>query len=268
MTGPLDRFYAEMAARPDDDGARLAYFAALAAQELVVPLRSESDGATLDPLVIETEAGAVVPAFDDPARLADLAPGPVPFAALAGRELAALLAGQGVGLGVNLGTDQPFLIGPEGVAWLAAMVAAGPDVARARPVAFHPPGQDALALLPALEGPLARLGGIAAAAVLASAEYPGGARGAFLGILGCAPGAEETVSRALAEALRFAAAGGDGALDVAFIPGGGAAAALLRAGVRVDFAPDPASLSAAGAPRLPRLRAPGRTKTTPEDGVN
>lgn len=259
MTGPLDRFCAEMAARPDDDGARLAYFAALAAQELVVPLRSESDGATLDPLVIETEAGAVVPAFDDPARLADLAPGPVPFAALAGRELAALLAGQGVGLGVNLGTDQPFLIGPDGVAWLAAMVAAAPDVARARPVAFHPPGPDALALLPALEGPLARLGGIAAAAVLAAAEYPGGARGAFLGILGCAPGAEETVARALAEAVRFAAGTAEGgALDIAFLPEGAAADALRRVGVRVAFAPDPPPAPAGGAPRPPRLRAPRR----------
>lgn len=259
MTGPLARYFAAMAARPDDDAARLAYFAAVAAQELIVPLRTEPEGETLDPLLIDTGAGAVVPVFDDPARLADLGAGPMPYAALAGRELAALLTGQGIGLGINLGSDQPFLIGPDGVDWLAAMVAAEPDETRGSPLAFHPPGRAALALLPAIEGPLARLGGIAAAAVLATAEYEDGANGAFLGILGCAPGAEDTVARALGEAVRFAADGtGGGAIDIAFLPEGAAAAALLRVGVRVTLAPEAPPDPHAGAPRPPRLRPPRR----------
>ncbi|MFN6979952.1 MAG: SseB family protein, partial [Gemmobacter sp.] len=119
MPSPLDIAHAAMTAAPDDDAARLRYFAALADAELVLMLGAEAEGGQIVPKVFPLTDGPVVLAFDGDDRLAAFAEGPVPYAALPGRVIARQLAGQGVGLGVNLGGDAAFLVPPAALDWLA-----------------------------------------------------------------------------------------------------------------------------------------------------
>ncbi|RMD94519.1 MAG: SseB family protein, partial [Alphaproteobacteria bacterium] len=104
---PLDRAHAAMAAAPENEAARLAFYRRLADAELFVMLREEPQGAEIEPEVFEVAGVPHVLAFDTEARLADFAArpagSPVAHVALSGRTLARLLAAQGVGLGLNLG---------------------------------------------------------------------------------------------------------------------------------------------------------------------
>jgi hypothetical protein len=50
-----------------------------------------------------------------------------PYASLSGRALSGMLAGQGLGLAVNLGTGAEMLLDPDAVDWLAEMLATRPD---------------------------------------------------------------------------------------------------------------------------------------------
>ena len=98
----LDTCHAVMAAAPDDDAARLRYFAALADAMLFVMLEVEASGGTVSPQMFDLEDGPVVLAFDLEERLAEAAGAAVPYAELPGRVIAQQLAGQGVALKVKL----------------------------------------------------------------------------------------------------------------------------------------------------------------------
>ncbi|MFN3644462.1 MAG: SseB family protein [Gemmobacter sp.] len=258
MPSPLDIAHAAMTAAPDDDAARLRYFAALADAELVLMLEAEAEGGRIVPKLFPLTDGPVVLAFDGDDRLAAFAEGPVPYAALPGRVIARQLAGQGVGLGVNLGGDAAFLVPPAALDWLAGTLDRAPDRDTARPRAFRAPGGLPRALLAALDAKLARAGGIAAAAVLAGVEYEGGRQGHLLAFLDAAPGAEDALARAAAEALTFSGVEA-GEMDVAFLAAADPAAqAMLRAGLRIDL-PAPAA-AAPAAPRPPGSDGPPRLR--------
>src|SRR5690606_24860300 len=78
--------------------------------------------------------------FDSEARLASFADAPAPYAALPGRALVQMLAGQGIGLGLNLGVaPSSFLMDAQAVDWLAETLATAPEPMRARPVGLAPP---------------------------------------------------------------------------------------------------------------------------------
>jgi len=259
---PLDQAHAAMIAAPEDDAARLAWYRLFADTELVLWLEEEAAGKTLAPKVLALESGPVVLVFDSDERLAALGQGPVPYAALPGRIVAQQLIGQGIGIGVNLATEQcAFLIDAAAVTWLVETLDRAPTQTRIRPVAVAPPPALPRALIEALEAKLARAGGLAAGAVLAAVTYEDGQRGSMLAFLSPRPGAETALARAVSEALVFSGIEA-GALDVAFLAlGDPVAEAMLRHGLRVDLPapPTPAQAQTPGAPgmdpdRPPRLR--------------
>mgnify|MGYP003671646779 CR=1 FL=1 len=235
----LDTCHAVMAAVPDDDAARLRYFAALADAMLFVMLEVEASGGTVSPQMFDLEDGPVVLAFDLEERLAEAAGAAVPYAELPGRVIAQQLAGQGVALGVNLGVaDSGFLVSPEALTWLARTLESSPSEIAARPVSFHAPRGLPEALIAALKVKLARASGLAVAALLAGVRYDDGRQGHMLAYLGAAPGAEGALARAAGEALTFS--GGEaGGLDVTFLNAEDAGlAAMARVALRFDL-PEP-----------------------------
>ncbi|MCU0908893.1 MAG: SseB family protein [Rhodobacteraceae bacterium] len=259
-TTPLDTAHAAMDAAPDDDAARLAFLARVAEAELFLLLTRPADGGTADPQIFPLSDGPVVLAFDREERLAAFADGaPVPYLALSGRNLARLLAGRGLGLGLNLGVaPSSFLMGADGVDWLAATVPDRPAEVAARPQDLIPPGALPERLIVALDGKLAQAAGLATVAYLAGVRYEGGATGHLLAIIGAAPGAEGALAQAVAEALAFS--GLDAAtLDVGFFDTSDPIAArLARVGLRFDLpeppTPEPVTAPGSDPTKPPRLR--------------
>ncbi|GIX15771.1 MAG: hypothetical protein KatS3mg118_3730 [Paracoccaceae bacterium] len=119
---------------PEAEEARRAFWERLLACELWLILAEEpAPGAALRPLLLPTAEGPVALAFSAEARMAGFLTSPAPCAVLSGRRLVAALAGQGVLLGVDLGTDAPgTLQPPEAIAWAAAHAAPVAEVAGRR----------------------------------------------------------------------------------------------------------------------------------------
>ncbi len=259
-TTPLDAAHAAMAAAPDDDGARLAFYARLAEAELFLLLAQDPEGDTADPRIFDLSDGPMVLAFDREERLAAFLDGAAaPYLALSGRRLAAMLAGSATGLGLNLGVaPSSFLLDPAGLAWLATMQAARPEELAATPDELTPPAALPESLVLALDGKLAQAAGLATMAYLAGVTYRGGGKGHLFAILGAAPGAEPALTQAVAEALAFS--GLDAAtLDVGFFDTSDPIAArLARVGLRFDLpapaAPEPVAAPGTDPARPPRLR--------------
>ncbi|MEM9250650.1 MAG: SseB family protein, partial [Pseudomonadota bacterium] len=236
----LDAAYRAMAETPEDDSARLAFYARLAEGELFLMLAAEPVGDTVEPRIFPLEDGPYVLVYDLEERLAAFAGGPTPYAALPGRRVAELLKGQGIGLGLNLGgAPSEMLLPPEAVEWLAETLADGPAVAEARPRELAAPATLPEPLLTALDGKLARMGGLAQVAYLAAVTYEDGTRSHLLAFIGPAEGAEETLSRVVGEALTFSGLEA-GTLDILFLPAAHVLSArLARVALRFDL-PTPA----------------------------
>lgn len=257
---PLDLAHARMSAAPEDDAARLRYYEALADADLVLWLEAEAQGAALAPRVIDAGDGPLVLAYDRDDRLAEAAGTPVPYAALPGRVVAAQLAGQGVALGINLGTAAPaFLVPPEALAWLAGILDRAPQPAQARPAAFAPPGALPLALIDLLTARLARAGGLAQGALLAGVTYDDGRRGHMLAYLGASPAAQEALARMAAEALAFSGIDA-GEMDVTFLDPADAAVAVMARVARAFDMPAPQAPAAAAPPAAPGTDRPPRLR--------
>jgi len=153
-----------------------------------------------------------------------------------GRVVAGMLAGQGIGLGVNLGVAaSQMLLPPEALDWLAEALDTGPDEVEGLPEQFHAPKGIPQAFLTGLDAKLARMAGLASAALLAGVTYRGGKRGHMLAFLGAAPGAEGALARAVSEALVFS--GLEAAeIDVAFLHSADPAAVRMgRVALRFDL---------------------------------
>jgi hypothetical protein len=257
---PLDAAHAAMQAAPEDDAARLRFYDQLADGEMFLLLDAEPEADTLTPRVFELEGGPVVLIFDAEERLAGFTGIPAPYAALPGRVIAQQLAGQGVGLGINLGEASSMLLPPEAVDWLADTLDHGPDAVEALPEAFHAPAGLPGSVIAALEAKLARVAGLAAFALLAGVTYAGGRRGHMLAFVGAGPGAEASLAQAASEALTFSGVEA-GEMDVAFLePDAPVTAAMARQARRFDLprpeTPEPAAPKAPGSDpnRPPILR--------------
>lgn len=255
---PLDRAHAAMEAAPEDDAARLRFFERLADAELLVMLVAEADGDTIDPETFEIEGGPVILAFDREDRLAEFAGRIVPYAALSGRALAGMLAGQGLGLGLNLGVAPSSILLPAGaMTWLVETLANRPAEVTERPVELERPGSLPEVLLSALDAKLPAGEGLASHAYLAGATYEGGRRGHVLAFVDALEGAEGNLAQAVGEALIFSGLDA-GELDVCFLSSSDPLAdRLARVALRFDI-PQPAD-SRPAAPgtdpdRPPRLR--------------
>lgn len=255
---PLDAAYLAMA---EDEDRRLGFYERLADGEMFLLLEEEAEGDTLKPRLFPLEDGPIVLVFDLEERMSAFAGGITPYAALPGRVVARMLAGQGIGLGINLGgAPSEMVLPPEAVDWLADMLDAAPEVVEALPEAFHAPKGLPQALVAGLDAKLARAGGLAGAALLVGVTYQGGRRGHMLAFVDAVPEAEAALARAAGEALAFSGIEA-GEMDVAFVAGGdAAAAAMARVALRFDLpAPVRAEPVAPMAPgtdpaRPPKLR--------------
>lgn len=259
MMTELDTAHAAMGAAPEDDLARLQFYERLADTELFLLLEGEPEGDDVTPQTFEVEDQTFVLVFDRIERLTGFTGIESPYAGLSGRMLVRMLAGQGIGLGLNLETGpSAMLIPSDAVDWLAETLAHGPEVAEARPVEFTPPQGLPDAVVAGIDRKLATAVGLARCAYLAGVTYDSGARGHMLAFVDAVDGAEAALASAAGEALTFSGIDA-GAIDVAFLRAQDpAAASLSRVGLRFDL-PEPEVAPAPIAPgsdpdKPPRLR--------------
>lgn len=236
---PLDQAHAAMEAAPEDDAARLRFYERLADCELFLMLTEEASGDAISPEVFEIADGQFVLAFDLEERLAAFAGRPVPYVALSGRVLSAMLAGQGIGLGLNLDVAPSAILMPsEALGWLQQTLGNAPEEVEARISALHPPSGLPDILLRALDAKLSTAAGLAGSAYLAAVEYDGGGRGHMLAFIDARDGAEGALAKAASEALTFSGLEA-GAMDVGFFAATDEMSArLARVGLRFDL-PEP-----------------------------
>ena len=230
-TTALDLAHAAMDAAPEDDAARLRFYHRLADSELFLLLSAEPDGEDIAPQVFRLEEGAFVAVFDREERLAAFCDAPAPYAALPGRVIAAQMAGQGVGLALNLAVAPSAYLLPAGaVDWLARTLRQGPGRAEAgqapRPESFAAPNDAAPEMSDELAAKLRGFAAFAKGAGLVQADRGDGSQSLLLVFLGAAPAAEPALAKAVAEALAFS--GVDAALDVAFLPADDPAADAVK----------------------------------------
>jgi hypothetical protein len=237
----LDKAHAAMEAAPEDDAARLRFYDRLAASELFLMLEKEPDADALDPELFELGDARFVLVFDSEGRMSEFTGRIVPYAALSGRALVQMLAGQGIGLGVNLEVaPSSILIPSEAVDWLAGTLDHAPQQEEAKLEEVRAPSALPDALLSALDTRLASAAGLARKAYLAEVTYQGGGRGHVIGLTGVVPGAEGALAQAINEALIFSGVEA-GALDVLFLADTDTVAGqLARVALRFDLPEPPA----------------------------
>ena len=235
-TTALDAAYSAMEAAPQDDAARLRFFARLADSELFLMLTEEARDENISPELFDVADGRFVLAFDLEERLARFAGRPVPYVALTGRVLSSMLSGQGIGLGLNLEVaPSSMLITLEALAWLADMLQHGPEEVQQRLAEFSPPVGLPDDLLTALDAKLVTAAGLASVAFLVGTKTPDGGQGYLLGFVAAVEDSQPALARAVSEALVFSGVDA-GALDVGFFASDDAAAvALAKVGLRFDF---------------------------------
>ncbi|SFR32951.1 SseB family protein [Litoreibacter janthinus] len=216
MNTPLDQAHTAMDASPEDDAARLRFYERLGDSELFLLLEAEPDGDQISPHVFEVEDASYILAFDREQRLAEFAEGSAPYVGLSGRALAEMLAGQNLGLGVNLGVaPSSILIPPAAVDWLHTTLSHAPAEAAEIPTEITPPKGLPDSLVTAIDMKLTTAAGLAQCAYLAGVTYASGQRSHILAFVGAEPAAETALARAANEALVFSGIEA-GALDVAF----------------------------------------------------
>lgn len=256
----LDTAFAAFAAGGEAEALR--FYQLFADTPLSMLLQHEAEGETIAPQVFDLSQGPVVLVFDSEERLAGFQDSAVPYASLPGRVIAQGLAGQGISLGLNLGTGaaSETLLPPEALEHLLAILDVTPQETAAVPRRFSAPAVPA-ALQTALTAALAGASGLAAGAVLAAVTYDSGAKGDLLALVGADDAAQPALARAVAEALAFAGLEA-ASLDVTFLspedPGLQAMAAVGQSyAIKAPASHDPAPMPAAPGTdpsRPPRLR--------------
>ncbi|SLN29069.1 hypothetical protein TRL7639_01158 [Falsiruegeria litorea R37] len=233
---PLDVAHAAMEAEPTDDKARLSFFERLGDCELFLLLTEEAKNENISPELFEVADGKFVLAFDREERLAQFVGQPAPYAALSGRILAMMLAGQGIGLGLNLEVaPSSILIPSEALAWLQQTLEHVPDEVEARVDAFTPPAGLPDHLITSLDTKLSTAQGLATTAYLVGVTYPGGGQGHLLGFVGAIEDAQGALAKAASEALTFSGVDA-GAMDVGFFDAGDPVTAKLETvGLKFDL---------------------------------
>lgn len=235
-TTPLDNAHAAMEAAPGDDAIRLRFYERLGDSELFLMLTTEVQGDTILPEIFDVADGRFVLAFDREDRLAQFAGRPAPYAALSGRVITRMLAGQGLGLGLNLEVAPSAILIPDSaVDWLDQTLGHTPDEVEAQITAFGPPTGLPEVLITALDTKLATATGLARAAYLVGVTYDTGVRGHLLGFVDALDGASGALAQATGEALTFSGIEA-GALDVGFFAASDPVAAKLAVhGLRFDL---------------------------------
>ena len=251
----LDQAHAVMEAAPDDDAARLRFFERLADTELFMLLGAEAADDQIAPELFEIEDQRFTLVFDREERLSQFVGRVAPYAGLPGRALVEMLAGQGVGLALNLEVaPSSMLIPAEAVDWLVATLAHAPDETEARLSEVAAPNVPE-AVISGLDRKLAIAGGMARFAYLAAATYEDQSKGHVLAFIDALPGAEQALAAAASEALTFSGIEA-GMMDVLFARASDPLAAhLAKVGLRFDL-PEPAAPAPPSAPGMDPTKPP------------
>ena len=248
----LDQAYAEMDASPEDDILRLLFYERLVESELFILL--ESDTAET-PRLFDTNSGCFVLIFDREERLTAFTEGPANYAAMSGRAVAKMVEHQNIGLALNIGVaPSSFLIPASAVDWLNETLGTKPAEQTAVPERIDSPEALPDRLLTGLDSKLATAEGLASTAYLVAATYQGGRRGHLLAIIDALPGAEESLTRAISEAVIFSGLDA-GEIDVAYFAANNPIAAqFANVGLRFDLpkptVPKPPDVDPAAPPKL------------------
>ena len=245
----IDRAFRAMEAAPGDERARARFHERLLDAELRLLLAEEPEtDESLRPRIFDLPEGRFVLAFDSDERLAAFLAEPMPSALLAGRGLVAMIAGHGLGIGLNLGEAvSATLLPAAAVDWLGEMALGAPERREHAARRLGPPLGATPALIEALDRKLAAMAGVIGAAHLAGAEYSDGAAGLLLVLAGVPEGARDGVAAAIAETARL---GGGETLDVTFLAESAPALALARRHGLTFELPAPETAEPA-APRAP-----------------
>lgn len=246
---PLDLAHAEMMDDPEAAPLRLKFYRRLADTTLFLLLGAEPEGEVLDPEVLEIDNKETANidryalVFDTEERLSAFAAShrneALPYAALPGRVIAQSLAGQGVGLAVNLDVAvSSILLPPQSLDWLSDTLSAEPEPGEGTLIAIAPPIGLPDGLIEGLEEKLVSAAGLASHAVFVKGTYTGDREGWLLAFIDARPGAEPALARATHEALIFS--GTDlASVDVAFFAANDPICEHLdHVGLRYEF-PDP-----------------------------
>lgn len=246
---PLDHAHADMMENEDDDATRLKFYQRLADTTLFLLLRSEPTGEVLDPEILEVDnrdtanIDRFALVFDTEERLGSFAASykndALPYAALPGRVIAQSLAGQGVGLAVNLDVAVSSITLPaQAMDWLADTLAVNPEAGERTLIAIAPPFGLPDGLIEGLEEKLVSAAGLASHAVFVKGNYSDDSEGWLLAFIDAKPDAEQALARATHEALVFS--GTDlASVDVAFFASNDPICEHLdHMGLRYEF-PDP-----------------------------
>ena len=254
---PLDHAFVAMQAAPGNTQAELRYFELLAGSELFLLLSEEPEGDNISPDLFEVEGTGFVLTFDQPERLTGFVGKAAPYAALSGRALITMLAGQGIGMGVNLGADDAQnLLEPAALEWLQQMLPDTPDEISRRPVQFTAPTGLPESVLTALDTRLTHAAGLAESAYITKATYDSGEQGFFVGFTGAPNAAEPALAQMVAEVLAFSGLEA-AAMDVGFLRADDPAVQTLAAqALRIDL-PTPEE------PQTLTPTAPGRNPAIP-----
>jgi hypothetical protein len=247
----LDKAHSEMDENPESDAARLQFYERLADSELFILLEGEAQSDQVRPQVFPVEDQNFVLLFDREERLTRFANGPANYAGMSGRKAVEMLAGQGLGIGLNLEVAPSSMLLPaNAVGWLASTLAGRAQEIDDRPEEITAPVGFPKAVLTALDTKLAMAAGFAKIAYLSGVTYQSGRRGHLLSFIDTQNGAELALAAAVREALVFSGIDA-GELDVAFFRSSEPMAAVLaRHGLRFDL-PDPARTGSA--PSMPGM---------------
>lgn len=233
---PLDTAQAAMDAAPNDTTKRLAFYERVADSELFLVLETEPIADKIQPALFPVEDEEYALVFDNESRLAEFTQNPTPFLAMAGRQITAMLAGQNIGIGLNLAVAPSSMLLPaSAVQWLHDTLGSSPEASEAIPIAIFPPGQLPETLITALDTKLATMEGLAKFAYLAEIEYERRPRSHVLAFIDAIPDAEPAIASAVSEALKFSGIEA-GSLDVIFLSATNKMSSLLsKKGLRFDL---------------------------------
>jgi hypothetical protein len=254
----IDAAFHASQAEPDDTGLYMRLLERIMDAEMFLLLADEPEHDRIDPRMLEMDEGRFILAFDRGERLADFLDSPAPYIALPGRRLVEMIAGQDVGLALNLGVaPSEMLLPPDAVAWMADLGSGAPELHEAKLTGIAMPRNLPSGLMGALDPKLAAMAPVIDEAHLVEAEFEGGDHALLLVLFGVPEEARRDVAAAIGEAVRFSGVE-HARLDVTFLDARAPTRAQIEAvSVRIELA----ALKPAGAPAA--AKEPGSDPDAP-----
>ena len=230
-------FYSKMCRQyHQDPDSNLQFYNALLDAQLFLLLHEEAQEETLSPQTQDIESSTYVLVFDNEAKLVDFCGDVAPYAAVTGRVLIEMLAGQDTGLAFNPNAyGSETLLSKDIVDWLSEMTSQAPKLSTAKPKTFFPLGPKVEKTAVMLHEKLANSAYLAQNFYLCGVEYEDASCGILLAITGANDSSEKALAKAAHEAFVF---GGSKKMvfDVVFLEENDKAlAAIKRQSLQLQF---------------------------------